>query len=90
MAHKKYKIGWVPNPKNPTAFLECTKPVPVVDMSDPETVKKLKKAAENGELEGDKYQEFLQRELTPKKKKRKYTKRSEYWNKKKNEKEKGK
>lgn len=90
LAHKKYKIGWVPNPKNPTAFLECTKPVPVVDMNDPETVKKLQKAAKNGELEGDKYQEFLERELTPKKKKRKYTKRSEYWNKKKNEKEKGK
>tara|TARA_Y100000004_G_scaffold171481_1_gene207513 strand:- start:410 stop:1135 length:726 start_codon:yes stop_codon:yes gene_type:complete len=83
LAHKKYKAGWVSNPKNPTAFMECN--VPVVDMSDPETVKKLAKAAENGELEGDKYQEFLQRELIPKKKKRKYTKRSDYWKKKSNE-----
>ena len=83
LAHKKYKVGWVPNPKNGTAFHECN--VPVVDMNDPETVKKLSKAAENGELEGDKYQEFLQRELVPKKKKRKYNKKSDYWKKKSNE-----
>lgn len=94
MAFKEYEIGWVPNPKNPTALLECSAPkkekhpfkdpnVPVLDMTDPKTAERLKKATESGELTEDNYQEFIQKEFSPKNKKRKYTKKSEYWKKKK-------
>jgi acyl carrier protein len=81
MAHKKYKIGWVPNPKNTTAFLECN--TPVIDMSDAETIKKYKKASDEGRIKTtEDMQKFIEEELTPKPK-RKYTKKSDYWKKKK-------
>ena len=97
MAFKEYEIGWVPNPKNPTAVLECSTldkgkhpfkdpNVPVLDMTDPKTVARLKEARESGELTEENYQEFIKKEFTPKKKKRKYTKKSDYWKKKNNEK----
>jgi|TARA_B110000495_G_C23037996_1_gene620789 acyl carrier protein len=90
MAFKEYEIGWVPNPKNTTAALECTVPnkekqpfkdqnIPVIDMTDPKTAKRLAEASESGELTEENYQEFIKKEFTPKKKKRKYTKKSEYW-----------
>jgi len=96
MAFKEYEIGWVPNPENTTAALECTIPnkekapfkdpnIPVIDMTDPDTVEKLAKASDSGELTEENYQEFIKKEFTPKKKKRKYTKKSDYWNKKKND-----
>ena len=40
-AHKKYKVGWVVDPKNPTAFLECN--APVINLQDLEAINKLKK-----------------------------------------------
>jgi acyl carrier protein len=40
-AHKKYKVGWVVNPENPTAFLECN--APVINIEDLAAIKKLKK-----------------------------------------------
>ena len=97
LAFKEYEIGWVPNPKNPTAVLECSTPdkdkhpfkdpnVPVLDMTDPKTAARLKEATESGELTDENYQEFIKKEFTPKKKKRKYTKKSDYWKNKKNEK----
>jgi acyl carrier protein len=82
LAHKKYKIGWVPNPKNTTAFLECN--APVINMGDAETIKKYKKAADEGRMETpEDMQKFIKEELTPPKPKRKYTKKSDYWKKKK-------
>ena len=97
LAFKEYEIGWVPNPKNTTAVLECSTPnkdkhpfkdpnVPIIDMTDPKTVARLKEARESGELTEENYQEFIKKEFTPKKKKRKYTKKSDYWKNKKNEK----
>ena len=41
-AHKIYKVGWVVDPKNPTAFLECN--APVINLQDLEAVNKLKKS----------------------------------------------
>jgi len=90
-AFKKYEIGWVPNPENTTAFVDCYTPnkdVPVIDMNDPETIKKLEKAGKEGKLDdAEAYQAFIKKEFSPKegepkKKKRKYTKRSDYWKKK--------
>ena len=96
MAFKEYEIGWVQNPKNTTAVLECTTPnkekepfkdrnVPVIDMTDPNTIERLNEARESGELTEENYQEFIKKEFTPKKKKRKYTKKSDYWKKNKND-----
>ena len=54
-------------------------------MTNPNTAKRLQEASESGELTEENYQEFIKKEFTPKKKKRKYTKKSDYWNKKKND-----
>jgi len=84
MAHKKYKIGWVPNPENTTAFLECN--APVLNMSDADTINKFKKASDEGRIKTtEDMQKFIKEELTPKPK-RKYTKKSDYWKKKKKKK----
>ena len=84
LAHKKYKIGWVPNPENTTAFLECN--APVLDMSDAETINKFKKASDEGRIKTtEDMQKFIKDELAPKPK-RKYTKKSDYWKKKKKKK----